>query len=314
MTCSLVTISVHYGTGRHLAALDPYEMMMAAKFNWIAQPFHVICTGVGKMSIAVLLLRITPKNTTLRRFLFVLILLVMVTNIVSVAFIFAQCHPTHKLWDPMIKGSCWHFNVQEDMAYLQSAVSSFSDLVLAVLPAPIIWKLQLRLTVKIGLGSAMSLGILSAAAGTAKTIQIRTLSARSDYTYKTVDLILWGCTENFTIITAACIPTLRPLLPMISKRLSNNDQTKRHLNPRSPIAKSHYGGDQDDTYHLRPLPPATGYSGAEFVHDGVHEESMNAVLVKYLPKGVDAQRLTPAGTRHGDRTILKTTEVNVAIC
>ena len=43
-----------------------------------------------------------------------------------------------------------------------------------------------------------------------KTVELKNLVA-SDFTWSSVNLVYWFTTENYTIIIAACIPTLRPL-------------------------------------------------------------------------------------------------------
>jgi hypothetical protein len=50
----------------------------------------------------------------------------------------------------------------------------------------------------------------AAAAAIIKTIELQNLTS-SDFTYDATNLSYWLMTENYVIIIAACVPTLRPL-------------------------------------------------------------------------------------------------------
>lgn len=60
------------------------------------------------MSVALLLLRIMSRNKIREWFTYLLIGLLVIINTICVAFIFAQCPPTRKLWEPDIDG---HLNL-----------------------------------------------------------------------------------------------------------------------------------------------------------------------------------------------------------
>ena len=70
-----------------------------------------------------------------------------------------------------------------------------------------------------------------------KTIELQTLTS-NDFTWDATNLGYWFMTENYTVIIAACIPTLRPLF--IRKNSSTVGQSGR------PMAKQYvaYGSDR----------------------------------------------------------------------
>lgn len=190
------------------------------------------------------------KDKFRERFLYVLIALLVTINAICVGFIFGQCSPSRKLWEPNVPGSCLDPSVQRNVGFFQSSFSTFSDFVLALFPLMVIWNLQMRLAVKFGIGCAMSLGIFATGAAIVKTIQLQQLTAREDYTYDTVGLVVWFTTEMYVIIIAACVPTLRPLLPL--------------LHGRSPVARSRgkngYRAHKDDEAHnLQAVYPPASY-------------------------------------------------------
>ena len=255
-----MTTGVAYGVGRHYETLDSLQKVMAVKMDWISQPFAIFSYGVGKISVALLLLRILPKNKTRERFLYVLIMLIVIIHTICVALIFAECSPARKLWEPSIKGSCWKPYVIQDVGIFQSSFSAFSDFVLALFPLLIIYNLQMRLALKVGLGCTMSLGMFATGAAIVKTIQLEDLTARDDYTYKTFSLIIWFTTEMYTVIVAACMPTLRPLLPVLLGRSSHREGAPKVWNTYLSRKKQGYRAHNDEeAHHLQTLPPSRSY-------------------------------------------------------
>ncbi|KAL2809448.1 hypothetical protein BJX63DRAFT_405870 [Aspergillus granulosus] len=138
--------------------------------------------------------------------------LITAINAVCVYMIYGQCTPTAKLWDSSIRGECWDPRIQRDYAFFQGSASAFADLALAVYPLFTIWRLQTALRLKMSFGILLSLGAVAMVAAIIKTLNLGCLSSRSDYSWDTVDLIIWIAVEQYLIIIAACIPTLAPLV------------------------------------------------------------------------------------------------------
>jgi hypothetical protein len=69
-----------------------------------------------------------------------------------------SCHPIAAAWDPLIPNArC--LNV-ETLNTASAAVNSVSDIVILLLPQPIIWNLQMSLRKKIGISATFSTGLL----------------------------------------------------------------------------------------------------------------------------------------------------------
>lgn len=107
MSTIFLTISVKYGTGQHIDAIDPQLIAIGLKYNWISQIIAVLTSGFGKVAVVLLLLQILPPNK--RRhiwFLYYVAISVLIVNATCVGLILAQCSPVHKLWDLRTPGSC----------------------------------------------------------------------------------------------------------------------------------------------------------------------------------------------------------------
>ncbi|KAL8795389.1 MAG: hypothetical protein Q9195_002130 [Heterodermia aff. obscurata] len=305
---SIVTADVYHGGGRHYATLSPVNQLLAVKLDWISQPFAIFTCGTGKISVAFLILRIMAKNKYREWFLYVLIALLVIINAICVGFIFGQCSPARKLWDQSAPGTCLDPSIQRDVAFFQSSFSTFTDFVLAIFPLIIIWNLQMRPVVKLGMGCAMSLGLVATGAAIVKTIQLQQLTARSDYTYETFSLIIWFTTEMYVIIIAACIPTLRPLVRLLHGRLASHKSSSGsgEINHRAQgrWKKGYLAQKDTDALPLRPIYPPMNHAGP------------NANSNNGLDTWAVGQRLGAADIeRYPDldsNEIVKTTEVNVS--
>lgn len=115
--------------------------------------------GVGKMTIMFLYLRVFRPKVWLRISCYVLLLLTL-TYWVNVPLSLAWCIPRN--------GKPWDFEVATRCAKLSNtsipngAVSIFIDVVLFILPFPIIWELQLSFSKKISLAMVFLVAFWSA--------------------------------------------------------------------------------------------------------------------------------------------------------
>ncbi|KAH9999723.1 hypothetical protein F4779DRAFT_605284 [Xylariaceae sp. FL0662B] len=214
---------VHHGVGRHALYIEEDQRVNAIYMIWLSVPFSPGSAAFGKISIALFLMRLMNRNRPQQAFLWVLIFLLVVVNLVLVIVTFAQCTPVTFLWErvrTVSHGTCWAPTVQQYYGYFQGSFSALSDLVLALFPTLIIWNLQIPLRVKFGIGLLMSLGVITAVAAAVKTAELRNL-ATPDFTWDAVPLVYWFLAENWIIIICACVPTIKPLFVTGEWRLTH---------------------------------------------------------------------------------------------
>lgn len=155
---------VHYGVGRHAIYLSEEQRVNAVYMIWLSVPFSPGSAAFGKVSIALLLMRLMNRSRWQEIFLWVLIFFLFGMTLVLVIVTFSQCTPVSFIWnrvrvDPP-PGTCWDHTIQQNVGYLQGTFSAWSDLVLALFPILIIWNLQMPLKTKIGICFLMSFGIV----------------------------------------------------------------------------------------------------------------------------------------------------------
>ncbi|KAI6793440.1 hypothetical protein KC332_g17354 [Hortaea werneckii] len=67
---------------------------------------------------------------------------------------------------------------------------------------------------KLGLSAALGFGIVATIVAAYKCTKLPGL-AGADYSWATSEMLIWTCVEGSTMIIAACIPIMQPLLRMI---------------------------------------------------------------------------------------------------
>jgi len=213
---SFVTYYASIGGCRHLFYLTPPEQMLAVEYNWATQPWGIFGFATGKISVALLILRIMGPNSVWRKWmLYLSIVSVFIINALGCILTFVQCSPSYALWNPQLvatgQATCWDPKVQSDYAIFLSSWNILIDIVLAILPVSILWGLNMPARQKLGLGGLLSLGLLAAVCGIVKVNYLAGLNARSDLTWETYNLFAWSGAELFVIIVCGSVPPIKPV-------------------------------------------------------------------------------------------------------
>ncbi|RAL09102.1 uncharacterized protein BO97DRAFT_437159 [Aspergillus homomorphus CBS 101889] len=208
--CGVVSYAVTLGLGRHTAAVvadhGMDRVILTAKWQIIA--FRAF--SFPNISIAILITHLLDPNPLRTRCLYGMVTMQVVFAIISVFIVFFQCRPTQKLWNSALDGHCWDASVFDDFQYWVSAYTTVTDVVLAVVPISVFWKLQMRSSTKVGVCIMMGLTLLSAVVTLVKAVYLHLFTYHIDPLYNVVPLVIWELIEQNVVIVAACIPTLRP--------------------------------------------------------------------------------------------------------
>ncbi|KAK3377400.1 hypothetical protein B0T24DRAFT_701862 [Lasiosphaeria ovina] len=210
-TCdvALISINVGLGEGQHVWRLSRGVLSTLGLNGNVSGTLSIIAACLSKTSFGLTLLRLTAGLT--RKGVIFLIVSMNIALGLSALFIWLQCDPPAKAWSPDLDGTCWDPSFSFKYGVFSGAYSAFTDLVLSILPWPLIWRLQMETKEKVGVAVAISMGVFSAGAAVAKTVQLRYLS-RGDFTYYESEVVIWGTVETAVAIMAASVPFLRVLV------------------------------------------------------------------------------------------------------
>ncbi|KAH1532537.1 hypothetical protein KXX61_002807 [Aspergillus fumigatus] len=143
------------GMGLHAGtAVSVSKQVMIAKFLVVAEILYVFNLVWTKLSILLMYYRIFHFPYFKRWAYIIGTFVVLWVICITFLFIFI-CVPVQKLWYPDLPGRC----INQVGTWIANAISTIvTDLAILVLPMPQVWKLQLRLSEKIALTVAFSLG------------------------------------------------------------------------------------------------------------------------------------------------------------
>ncbi|KAK4870813.1 hypothetical protein LT330_000050 [Penicillium expansum] len=237
---SIITVQYHYGWGQHQALLSQHDRIQALKYNAIGQTFGVLGSTFGRLSTITTLINLFGITPRLRGGLWTLFTAQLVTNVVIVVCLYAQCTNVVLLWDEGAgSGSCWNPNVQTYLGYAHSAFNAVTDLFLTFFPAYMIRNLQMNTRRKVGVAVLLGLSILAFIAVILKIVKLAALANRGDYTYNTVALFTWVLTEAVLLNIAASAPILRPLYKRLLPKKHLDSSYEMHHSYAAKIQVSH---------------------------------------------------------------------------
>ncbi|KAG4034477.1 hypothetical protein MFRU_003g04380 [Monilinia fructicola] len=122
-----------------------------------------------------------------------------------------QCTPVEKAWKPLLPGHCIDFYAW----YIAIAATSFSvDLIILILPMPLLFKLRLSLPRKILVTLLFLLGYTVIAFSIGRLVVITQIgpSFIIDLTYNMVPLDRWLVIETPICIISVCLPAVFMLI------------------------------------------------------------------------------------------------------
>ncbi|KAB8077665.1 hypothetical protein BDV29DRAFT_188539 [Aspergillus leporis] len=151
-----------FGFGNGLDTRPHSDQVNAFKHYTIMQICSITSTCLGRVAFILYLLPILSTRKFYKISLWMLLVLQMAVNFVTVVLILAQCRDLDGIWDPLAEAEteCLDEYVQLYFGYFQCTCNSLTGLILSVYPSYIFWNLKLRRRVKISLIALTSLGLL----------------------------------------------------------------------------------------------------------------------------------------------------------
>ncbi|KAF2148577.1 hypothetical protein K461DRAFT_324883 [Myriangium duriaei CBS 260.36] len=213
-------IGVHYGVGRHLFSLSDADREQTLKWIVITEPFAVLSSMFGRIGFAIYLLNlIGPTDHIQRGLLRAVMVLQVVFNVLVVIQLLGQCGKNiSAMWDPAVEAiaTCQSPLVETNIGYVQSSINSACDLILTVLPFMVVSQLHLSMRTKIGLAGLLCLSMFAFVASLIKAVSIKNLAVRNNFSYNMAFLSICCAIEDNLVIIGASIPTLKPLLKLVT--------------------------------------------------------------------------------------------------
>ncbi|KAI1501456.1 hypothetical protein F5X99DRAFT_200173 [Biscogniauxia marginata] len=226
VAATMVTVIIHavlmanatyHGMGLHIWQFTPE--LNSEYYLWIgiSSEFYVLSLAGFKSALVLLYMQLFGISRRFRIACYITLTYTLGYLSCNLLTEFLGCHPIAKKWHSDLPGKCIN-TIAANIAYGAGHMSS--DLIIAILPLPMIWKLRIKSTrQKIGLSLALSCGFLAWAVACVRW-------AISTYNMLTYDRPWWaGISFTFSILEVntglicACAATLSPLWQLCTTRV-----------------------------------------------------------------------------------------------
>ena len=227
-----ILYSLHFGLGKHILRVGIPDAHLAGRALFVAEAIFPVCTALTKASILLLYRRIFTLHTRWFRLsyyaIWVLLICWAFAGFFTTTF---QCWPIHVAWTH-VGGHC--MDMKASLAAL-AVINTVHNLLILILPIPLIWQLQISMNKRIGICFIFALGCGDIASGIARIIMLTGVditpgdtgsslagpaagssgSSSLDFTWNLADVTMVTLTEPCIGILCACLPVMHTLLAPI---------------------------------------------------------------------------------------------------
>ncbi|KAK1756667.1 hypothetical protein QBC47DRAFT_319740 [Echria macrotheca] len=208
---ALAAVAISYGGGRHVATLEPYQVMNAVYYTVVSFVPGVTSFIIPKFAGVILLARLLNPRRVHVYIMWAISIVYLLLGAGMLAINFGQCTPAAAQWGA-VEGTCWDRQITVDYALALGVYSVLFDLYLAIYPTIVLWQLQMNWKKKLALSSSLGFGYCAGAVTIYKCTTLPGLLHLQDFTYAVDDVVLWTNIEANCVLIGTCIPTLFPLV------------------------------------------------------------------------------------------------------
>lgn len=173
----------------------------------MAQVTYKATINLVKCCILLLYLRLFFIVHWFRYSCWALLTVVAMYCVASILVTIFQCRPMIRAFDKSTPGTCI------DTAKFWFANAGFSiatDIIIILLPVPLIWRLGAPLAQKFALMGVFAIGIFAVVTSCLRVTTLDIFATSPDNTYN-IDNVMWTIVEPNVAIICSCLPILRPL-------------------------------------------------------------------------------------------------------
>lgn len=255
--------------GKHVSDIQPALLTRTLKLYFISQILYKVNIGLTKISILLFYIRLFIRPRFLRACWTCLVLVVVFTLASVLASVF-QCTPVEHAFDGpnstsetdldyyypssgstrLESGKCINLTA---FWYANAAFNILSDVVIILLPIPVVVQLHLPRRTRGGLCAIFAVGVFVCITSVLRITTLNIATSYKDITWDSIPSSMWTVIESNLGVICACLPALRrPLLFAFSARgggsisgTTNHNNNNKHNDGDDDNGgqrgKSHYG-------------------------------------------------------------------------
>ncbi|KUI57320.1 hypothetical protein VP1G_04632 [Cytospora mali] len=224
-----IGLETKWGLGRHIWIMqdEDYTPYMKSFYSSVITYNVAIC--VVKISIMIQYRRIFTGDILQKLTLIMLIFESCWATTLSILLPLV-CTPVAAFWDKSVQGTCLD---QLAIWYVMASINLVTDFVVFSIPLPVINSLQLPRKQKFMLMGVFGLGFFTCIISVYRMQTLRVAAHTGDATWDNTNAAVWSYIELAIGVSAASLPTLKPLFARMFPRLfksTTSDQYRYNNN------------------------------------------------------------------------------------
>ncbi|KAF4811593.1 hypothetical protein CGCSCA5_v009848 [Colletotrichum siamense] len=184
------------------------------------------------------------------------------TAVIMASMLLSGVFVTKKLLDPEYAASSDQ-SAFLIWGYVNAAVHLATDIIIFILPLPLVGSLKLATMQKAGLIASFAVGIFTGAISVVRMVNLPLGINSTDPFFDAVPLVLFSIAEPTSAIICACIPIMRPLLGCSDRSRSSSQSSRRWLSKLSDKSAGNQAplSFPEMTYMTPAGSPRSGFEG-----------------------------------------------------
>ncbi|KAK6530326.1 hypothetical protein TWF694_003683 [Orbilia ellipsospora] len=204
---------VSFGTGKHIETITFDALIPTLKYWYAYQLVYPLVLCTIKMSILAFYKGISPQKGYQIAIWATIGLVAAYTIAIEFVYMF-ECPKPSMSWSVTFPTGCMNLSV---LYYTSASVNILTDIIILLLPIPILFTLKIQSRKRIALIGIFFIGSIAVIASISRIWALWLYQNTKDVSYDAIFILLFSNVEiNFAIITA-CAPALRPLFKGVFK-------------------------------------------------------------------------------------------------
>ncbi|KAK0747043.1 hypothetical protein B0T18DRAFT_326855 [Schizothecium vesticola] len=237
ITNTIFLLILQYGYGYHTDVLSDDNLILVLRTWWVAQMTYKISLQATKVSLLLFYMRIFHHIAWFKKISLSLIAFLIIYLIATTVTSIVQCTPVALAWDASVDGHCIDL---PKFFIFNGVVALLTDLLVLVLPLPLVWGLQLPFSQKLALIPVFGIGIAIVVVSALRLKYLITAPAL-DKTYD-LEITLWTIIEYNLALVCASLPSVRVLLARMFPRFLRGSSAARYRSDEAHSAAAIGGG------------------------------------------------------------------------
>jgi len=288
MNVTVILANQEYGWNRHIWDVRPTTIQNANIVAFVAKLLFVEAATFTRISLICFYYRLV-RDSGIEWFRWVLHASMIIVVAMGIAFTCLGiwlCVPVQSYWVYPPDFGHYHCLSEGTTTLIIGVLNCLVDLLVTLLPVPLVMKLQMPLKHRIGVCILLSLGFVVTIAGIVRTYFIwKSLMDSWDETWFSYPLWICATIEIDVAVMCACAPALKPLLRKPISSLTSKISSLRsshHTDPSAAAAGQTPANSTGRSSRLR-FYPFHKKSGGDSIWDG--EEEYGMLKQRELEKG-----------------------------